>query len=310
MHTSTSTRDCRTCGKNLPLSSFHRSAASSGGRRRSCKSCRRSAERRRQHDRGEHPRSSLPKECFNCRLTKPAAAFHAHKHSRDGLASHCIQCTSELARLRRYGLTAADVRRLHRVQRGLCPPCQSAIPVGTCHVDHDHATGAVRGLLCSSCNLGIGNASDSPETLDTLALYLEQPPGNMHMVTVSVHTACTSDLTCNTCQLALPPSEFHNRSDTKTGKFAKCKSCRLASRYGVQRQELDKLLIIQQGTCGGCRAPLDGKFNIDHDHETAQIRGLLCKGCNTALGHFEDDSRRLRLAAAYLRYPPTHTLDE
>ena len=44
------------------------------------------------------------------------------------------------------------------------------------HIDHDHATGKVRGLLCPACNLGIGYFSDNVATLINAACYLEKPP--------------------------------------------------------------------------------------------------------------------------------------
>lgn len=45
------------------------------------------------------------------------------------------------------------------------------------HVDHDHATGAIRGVLCSACNHTLGMAKDSEEVLLGLVEYLNSPPG-------------------------------------------------------------------------------------------------------------------------------------
>jgi hypothetical protein len=54
---------------------------------------------------------------------------------------------------RRYGLTSADVDAMVEAQGGVCLLCRER-PAQ--HVDHDHLTGAVRGVLCSCCNQGLG----------------------------------------------------------------------------------------------------------------------------------------------------------
>jgi hypothetical protein len=47
---------------------------------------------------------------------------------------------------------------------------------GTLHIDHCHATNALRGLLCKDCNRAIGMFRDSPETLEQAAAYLRKSP--------------------------------------------------------------------------------------------------------------------------------------
>lgn len=69
-------------------------------------------------------------------------------------------------------------------------------------------------------------------------------------------------------------------------------------RYGVEREEYEAILARQGGVCGICGR--DEKLVIDHDHETGEIRGLLCHRCNFALGAVEDDIRILSRAIAYL----------
>lgn len=60
-------------------------------------------------------------------------------------------------------------------QGGLCAICLTASAE---HVDHHHATGAVRGMLCFSCNAALGHFRDEPEVLRRAADYLERrvPP--------------------------------------------------------------------------------------------------------------------------------------
>jgi hypothetical protein len=62
-------------------------------------------------------------------------------------------------------------------QRSLCAICETAEPAtrsGTWHVDHCHTSGKVRGLLCTRCNIGLGQFQDDPERLRAALLYLER----------------------------------------------------------------------------------------------------------------------------------------
>lgn len=65
---------------------------------------------------------------------------------------------------------------LYEQQDGRCEGCSGPLlPGPTTHVDHDHTTGKVRGLLCKTCNMGMGLLKDSPDVLRRLAAYLERP---------------------------------------------------------------------------------------------------------------------------------------
>jgi hypothetical protein len=76
----------------------------------------------------------------------------------------------------KYGITLDDERAMLAVQGGCCAICRKAdLPDGQrWHVDHDHETGAVRGLLCRACNLLLGHAGDDPTVLAAAITYLEQ----------------------------------------------------------------------------------------------------------------------------------------
>ncbi|RUT24076.1 hypothetical protein C0V97_12350 [Asaia sp. W19] len=77
--------------------------------------------------------------------------------------------------LRRYGLTIPDYHQKLKAQHYGCAICgQSDFGGLRLSIDHDHQTGAVRGLLCSRCNVGLGHFSDNPEVLIKAADYLIQ----------------------------------------------------------------------------------------------------------------------------------------
>ena len=73
--------------------------------------------------------------------------------------------------LRRYGLTPELFERMKVEQGGRCKICELEF-TGTPHIDHCHASGAVRGLLCRPCNLILGYAKDNPARLERAAKYL------------------------------------------------------------------------------------------------------------------------------------------
>jgi hypothetical protein len=84
------------------------------------------------------------------------------------------------ASLRKHGWTPDDYERVLAEQGGVCACCGSASPGKRLRkfcVDHDHATGTVRGLLCTSCNQGIGQLGDTLEGVEAAARYLRLTTG-------------------------------------------------------------------------------------------------------------------------------------
>lgn len=104
---------------------------------------------------------------------------------------------------------------------------------------------------------------------------------------------------CPKCNKVLPIDLF--APNTKY-----CKVCRRdydwQYRYGLSpEQYLDKY-IGQNGKCKICgREPAEGEYlQVDHDHETREVRGLLCSRCNKAIGFFEEDLDIITQALKYL----------
>jgi hypothetical protein len=83
------------------------------------------------------------------------------------------------ANLKRYGLTPDEKAAMLLAQGNSCAVCKSPNPGTTrgWQVDHCHATGKTRAILCLPCNVALGKAKDSPETLRALADYVEKHRG-------------------------------------------------------------------------------------------------------------------------------------
>lgn len=160
------------------------------------------------------PESGATKEYRRCGAVKPMLEFYAHRSTADGRANNCMACAKAIQRewnsknrarirennqrrdadpaararyksqakawrLRLYGLTPAKFDALLESQGGVCAIC--GLPgqnwaERNLSVDHDHATGAVRGLLCGRCNTGLGFFGDNPEALAKALDYLNNPP--------------------------------------------------------------------------------------------------------------------------------------
>ncbi len=70
-------------------------------------------------------------------------------------------------------------------------------------------------------------------------------------------------------------------------------------RYRLTPEDYESLRAHQDGRCHICgeERPLD----VDHDHETGRVRGLLCRACNLGIGKLKDDPDLVEAAASYLR---------
>lgn len=125
------------------------------------------------------------KVCATCETQKPLTEFYIHSVSRKPVA-HCKPCYQERSRLQhrsqvsrdplvrkrrglkhRYNLTIEDVDAMRAEQSNACAACQRA---GILYIDHDHATGTVRGLLCPRCNTAMA-VLDTEGLLEMLVAY-------------------------------------------------------------------------------------------------------------------------------------------
>ena len=129
--------------------------------------------------------------------------FPRNKAAKNGRGTYCKPChnakgkaaytrlygsTRDYHLKRRYGITSADVDTMIEAQGGVCVICREREPQ---HVDHDHLTGAVRGVLCSCCNQALGNARDRIDILRAAIDYLERTTWNRQRVCTGVYRLTT-----------------------------------------------------------------------------------------------------------------------
>jgi hypothetical protein len=82
----------------------------------------------------------------------------------------------------------------------------------------------------------------------------------------------------------------------------------VSRKYGISRDDFDRMLLDQSGRCGACGMPLF-TVDIDHCHVTGAVRELLCHPCNSSIGQVGDDLTRIEALAAYLRRHAAPNLD-
>lgn len=123
-------------------------------------------------------RASGLKHCSNsgCRQQnpQPLGCFTALK-SRYGYDSRCKECRRGSQIMRKYGITAGEKARRVAAQGGVCGNLGCGRDITgprKAHIDHDHETGELRGILCGPCNRALGMLGDSPGRIERLAAYV------------------------------------------------------------------------------------------------------------------------------------------
>lgn len=119
--------------------------------------------------------------CRVCECEKPLSEFHFRKENNKH-RTECKHCRNKREAARRYDISVGDVDRLIEAQGNTCAICgthandieHKSFVSNPLVIDHDHSTGKVRGLLCPTCNNGLGHFKDNPELLFAAAEYLSR----------------------------------------------------------------------------------------------------------------------------------------
>jgi hypothetical protein len=139
------------------------------------------------------------KTCSKCQKEKALSCFRSRGgNQKHLLKSRCNTCLYEehfrwttenkervgeyrqkdkwtiVKRCSRRGITPQEFVEAYEAQNGKCPICASAISMENSAIDHNHETGAFRGILCKTCNRALGMFKDSPEILVSASQYLKE----------------------------------------------------------------------------------------------------------------------------------------
>lgn len=154
---------CRICGVEKSIDEFWRANACKDGHRGECKACA------TEYRKSRYNSVASVAKAKQWRLDNPEKY---REYQRKWNASPEGKASGRKGHLRRtYGMTEEGRDALLASQDGLCAMCRTDDE--PLQVDHDHLTGEVRGILCFSCNLALGNLKDSAVRAEAALRYLK-----------------------------------------------------------------------------------------------------------------------------------------
>lgn len=175
---------CCVCKTEKSLEEFYKNKYSKDGYKRTCKLCTPKRAGRKGYDKTKKGIiKSLPyknvlidnmKVCTKCNIKKENHDFEI-KNKLGQTRPECKRCQNLRKLKYKYGLEPSRYLELCKLQKNLCKICsRENVQNKPLHVDHDHSTGVIRGLICFECNIMLGMSRDSIETLAKAILYLQQ----------------------------------------------------------------------------------------------------------------------------------------
>ena len=162
-------KQCNVCGEIKPVTEFYAMIGMRDGFRNDCKACNLAAKARRYAANPEAAKERVRtwQRDNPERLQQYRKAYRSRPE---------VKARDRSAHLRRtFGITQDEYETRLAGQGGGCAVCRRAPKPGkSLHVDHDHRSGDVRGLLCFSCNAALGHLADDAERIRALLTYLDR----------------------------------------------------------------------------------------------------------------------------------------
>lgn len=279
-------KTCTSCGANKPLSAYYRNRTKPDGRQSRCRECT-------MRSRGYSPvgarkhsppayRDGHGKTCPRCSSYQPWSSFGANRSTRDGVQAYCRPCASRLTLIsQERNAEALAARHAEKLAR---------------------QADSKRTKVCRRCG------DEKPQ----LEFYAHRSNGDGR---ASNCRTCAQELARQyRAERREQQRAYNEKRKLDPAKVARAKRNQRSiwlRNYGLTVDSHTALLLKQEGVCAICRQPgqnwAERNLNVDHDHASLQVRGLLCGRCNLGLGYFKDAPGLLAAAIDYLKNPPALT---
>jgi len=223
------------------------------------------------------------KVCVHCGQKKNLSEFHADRSQSDGVRTTCKECSKEYSRLRNLSKTTGQ---------GFVWNTKKIVPNGY--------------KRCGSC--------DQVKTLDEFGARERTQDGKRYSCKECVNLQNQARIDSlegieREKHLAIARQKSSKARQTEKEFYGpyytvvlNCRS--MASKTNHSWQEVEcwyaKTFMRQQARCAIC-GTIPETLCIDHDHETLELRGLLCKNCNTGIGMLQDSADICSSAVSYLQ---------
>lgn len=245
---------CSKCGESKPEIKFRKYGE---GRYHSCRSCAAKVWEENKRNAGIDP------DYLRAEVNRVYDTL-----KKNGLPTGLVN-PSRLKALENKKLLLEHYSRQSELSKGLCHICKRSERVllkrtgkiRSLARDHNHTTGLLRGVLCNSCNHGIGHFGEDvlivAGSIDYMTFWKQEDP------------------------IFIYDYSYNQHIKRKPSVYSSCEIC---------EKKIDEIDSKHKLLC------------VDHCHETLTFRGILCNGCNSGLGCFEEKRIYLEAAIEYLEF--------
>ena len=281
-------KKCWMCKKYKSLTSFYK--CKKYGRQKKCIEC----EKKYKQDHIEH----IKKIQKNLTIKNKEKKRDYDKIYR---IKNKIKIHAQIRNLRlksNYNISYDQKLQLLNSQNNTCKICNCVLDI----------TNQIRGIICRHCNTSIGQFKDNVEIIQNAIIYLNQTKNNkisdLQFTDTNMYdfNLATGYKKCSACFKIKTCNAFNIN-------HSRCKRCyNLWRCHKITELHYDYLLEQQDRKCACCKisyidAEVNHKsiLNVDHNHQTMKIRGLLCSRCNTGIGLAKDNIIILYSMIEYLK---------